>query len=81
MNFAVIENNIVTNIILADSKETAEALTNLTCVEYSDDEPVHVNDKWDGVKFTRPPVVIPEELLEATRRTEEAMLNNGNINN
>jgi hypothetical protein len=32
--FAVIENNIVVNIIVADSIEVAESATGLTCVEY-----------------------------------------------
>lgn len=32
--FAVIENGVVVNCIVAESQETAESLTQLTCVEY-----------------------------------------------
>jgi len=32
--FAVLNNNNVTNLIVADTLETAELVTGLTCVEY-----------------------------------------------
>jgi hypothetical protein len=32
-NYAVIENNIVTNVIIADTLEIAQAVTNAECVE------------------------------------------------
>jgi hypothetical protein len=35
-NFAVIENNMVTNIIVAETKEIAEEMTGLTCIDYTD---------------------------------------------
>jgi hypothetical protein len=36
-NFAVIdENNLVVNVIVADSKEVAESVTGLTCIEDSE---------------------------------------------
>ena len=38
-NYAVIKNNIVENTIVADSKEIAEEVTGLTCVEYTDENP------------------------------------------
>jgi hypothetical protein len=34
-NFAVVKNYEVINMIVADSKETAESLTSLECVEYA----------------------------------------------
>ncbi len=34
--FAVIDNNIVENIIVADTKEIAEKVTGKECIEYSD---------------------------------------------
>jgi hypothetical protein len=38
-NYAVIENNKVSNIIVADSKEIAEEVTGLSCID--------VTDGWD----------------------------------
>lgn len=35
-NFAIIENGIVENIIIAESKSIAESLTGKTCVEYDE---------------------------------------------
>jgi len=35
MNFAIIEDGIVVNTIIADSKAIAEEITGLTCVEYT----------------------------------------------
>lgn len=32
--FAIIENNIVVNLIVAESLEIAEQVTGLTCIEY-----------------------------------------------
>jgi hypothetical protein len=37
--FAVIINNIVDNVILADTKEVAEEVTGHTCVEYTEENP------------------------------------------
>jgi hypothetical protein len=34
-NFAVIENDLVKNVIVAEDKLTAEEITSLICVEYS----------------------------------------------
>lgn len=54
MNFAVIENDIVTNIIVADTKEIAELVTGKTCIEYAEGTPVSFNYTYaDGV-FTAP---------------------------
>ena len=56
MNFAVIKNNIVTNIIVAETKEIAETITGLTCIEYEEGNPVSMNWTYaDGV-FTAPAV-------------------------
>jgi hypothetical protein len=53
--FAVIEDNKVINVILANSLETAEEITALSCID--------VTDGWDhnsgidgGVFFPAPPV-------------------------
>jgi len=37
--FAVLNNNVVSNIIVADTKETAEAVTGFSCID--------VTEGWD----------------------------------
>lgn len=39
-NYAVIENNIIKNIIVADSKELAEQITSSVCFEINGDEKI-----------------------------------------
>jgi len=39
MKFAVIENGLVSNLIVADSKPIAEQVTGKTCVDYTNLEP------------------------------------------
>lgn len=46
-NFAVINDGKVSNIIVADTKEIAEEVTGSTCVEYTDETPVHIGLGWD----------------------------------
>ncbi len=47
-NYAVIDNGVVINAIVADSKEIAEELTGLTVLEYTDENPLGVNWFWDN---------------------------------
>ena len=47
-NFAVIENGIVVNCIVSDTKELAEELTGLTCIEYFIPQ---VGDQFNGTIF------------------------------
>jgi hypothetical protein len=54
MNFAVIENNIVKNIIVCDSKQVAEQVTGLLCIQYTDTKLARIGDTWDGSNFTTP---------------------------
>lgn len=63
-NYAVIKNGIVSNIIVADSKEIAELVTGLLCIEY-EDTPSQPGIGWsyDGSVFTAP-VVEPSEVIE-----------------
>jgi hypothetical protein len=62
-NFAVIENNIVTNVIFADTQEIAQNATGLICIEIEEDKSVFINDNYiDGI-FTRPPLNIPAESI------------------
>ena len=52
--FAVLSNNLVTNIIVADSKEIAEQATASTCVEYTADNFAGIGWTYDGSVFTAP---------------------------
>lgn len=54
MNFAVIENGIVENTILADSKEIAEQLTGKTCVAFDDTNIAHIGYGYNGSTFEQP---------------------------
>jgi hypothetical protein len=52
-NFAVINNGVVVNTILADSKEIAEEVTGLTCIEYEFEPGAPgIGHSWDGVSFS-----------------------------
>ena len=42
------------NIIVADTKEVAEAVTNATCIEYTESNPAGIGWTWDGKKFIAP---------------------------
>jgi hypothetical protein len=57
MNFAVLTENQVTNIIVADSKEVAEQVTNATCVAYTDANPAYIGLGYDGTTFEQPEVL------------------------
>lgn len=54
-NFAVIENNILTNLIIADSLEIAKSLTGKKCIEYDpENDYVFIGSKYDGTQFIPP---------------------------
>jgi hypothetical protein len=62
MNFAVMSGNIVTNIIVADSKEIAEQVTGHTCVEYTHENSAVIGLGYvDGV-FEQPAIIATEEI-------------------
>jgi hypothetical protein len=44
--YAVIENGTVINVIVADSKEIAEQITEKTCIEYTEDSPLGMGWYW-----------------------------------
>lgn len=50
--FASISNGIVHNLIVADTLEVAEAVSNMTCIEYTDHESVDKGWAYDGNTFT-----------------------------
>lgn len=51
--YAVITDSRVENIIVADTVEIAEAITNATCVEYTTENPAAVGWLWDGSTFIK----------------------------
>jgi hypothetical protein len=57
--FAEIQDGVVTNVIIADTKEIAELVTGLTCVEYTDSNPAGIGWTYDGTKFIAPVVATP----------------------
>ena len=59
MNFAIIENNKVINVILADSKEIAEQVTGLQAVETTGKP--WIGWTWDGSNFIAPVEETPNE--------------------
>lgn len=55
-NFAVLFEDIVTNVIVANTLEDAELATNSVCVESTEDNPAGIGFSYDAKsgKFTRP---------------------------
>lgn len=63
-NFAVIKDGLVDNVIVADTKEIAETVTGLLCVEYENIPGApSIGWSYDGSVFTAP-VVEPSEVTE-----------------
>lgn len=60
-NYAVIQNDKVVNIIIADSKEIAEEVTGLVCIEYTEENPAGIGWNWDGNNFINPSEEAPNE--------------------
>jgi len=73
MNFAVIENNNIINIVTADSKEIAEAATNKTCVQYADGELVYIGGLYDGVRLM-PPKPFPSFIYNVVTKNWESSI-------
>lgn len=61
MNYAVIENNIVINTIVAETKQIAEEVTGLLCIEYTNEDPTGIGWTYDGTNFIAPVVEPIEE--------------------
>jgi hypothetical protein len=54
-NFAVMNGNVVVNVIVADSKEIAEMVTNSTCIEFNlEEHEAGIGYTHDGEKFNVP---------------------------
>lgn len=55
LTFAVLDaNNIVVNVIVADSLATAEQLTGATCAQYDDNNPAQIGWEFNGKSFVDP---------------------------
>ena len=52
--FAVLDNNVVVNTIVADTKQVAEEITNATCIEYNQTSPAGIGYFYDGENFNPP---------------------------
>ena len=57
---AVIENEIVTNIIIDIDAESAEAALGKTCVEYTDKNPACIGGLYKDGKFHQPTIINPQ---------------------
>lgn len=63
MNFAVMNHNIVTNLIVADSLEVAEAVSNFPCIEYANHTDAGIGWTYDGTNFIAPVITPPTEEI------------------
>jgi hypothetical protein len=52
--FAVINDNIVENIIVADTEEIAEQITNKICIEYTEENPANIGWTYTNGAFVAP---------------------------
>ena len=61
MNFAIVEDGIVTNVIVAASKKVADKVTGKECIEYKAENPAGIGWTYvDGVFIA--PVVVNETI-------------------
>ena len=64
-NYAVIKDGFVNNVIIAETKEIAEMVTGLTCIEYTNEDHIGIGWSYDGAEFTAPVVEEPTEETPA----------------
>jgi len=62
--FAVIENDKVINLIVADTLAIAEEVTQELCVEYTDHNSVGIGWTYDNGKFIPPITEEPIQVIE-----------------
>lgn len=55
-NFYVVKDDKVENIIVAESKEVAEAVTGLPCYEYEMSNQPNIGWEFDGKSFVKPKI-------------------------
>jgi len=61
--FAVIENGLVSNVVVGDSLASIKSLLGADCVEYTEERPAGIGWSYDGSVFTAP-VVEPSDPIE-----------------
>jgi hypothetical protein len=59
--YAVIENDIVVNVIVADSLEIAQTATQKLCVEYDENNLAAIGYEYKNNKFINPIPFVPEK--------------------
>lgn len=59
-NYAVIENNVVINTMIADNKNIAEQITEKTCVEFDESNVAHIGLSYLNNNFEQPEPIIIE---------------------
>jgi hypothetical protein len=64
--FAVLNSNKVINIIVADTVEIANAVSNAECVEYTEQNPAQIGWVYDPLSNTFAPEVIVEVVTNDT---------------
>jgi hypothetical protein len=62
--YAVLNGDNVENIIVADSLEIAETVTEKTCIEYNDSNPAGIDWTYDGKKFVAPTTESNTDTIE-----------------
>jgi hypothetical protein len=65
--YAVVTNNIVINVIVADSQEIAEEATNMTCVEIPEGATAGIGFSYIDNQFVAPVI---EEVAPVIEETE-----------
>jgi hypothetical protein len=50
--FAILENNVVINVIVADSKTIAEEATGLIAIEYTEENPAKIGQTYNQTNNT-----------------------------
>jgi hypothetical protein len=69
-SFVLIEDSKVANIIVAESKATAEEVTGLQAIEFNESNPAHIGLGYDGETFEQPPYVEPPVVVDVATGTE-----------
>jgi hypothetical protein len=75
--FAVINNGIVKNCIIADSLDIAQEVTGLTCVEYTNENAPSIGYLYDNGIFTNPNPQVETYQETTDIEAEQETTNNG----
>jgi hypothetical protein len=69
-SFALINEKIVENIVVAETKEVAEEISGLVAVELNGNDIAHIGLGFDGKVFEQPPVVDPPIVVDVSTDSE-----------